>query len=82
MLTRPERFLPDPQDLEILAKWKLQTRNKIESSRIEESVTRCLDVADERVQTLAKDVLASWAELQLGYRIPKALLVRARSLSV
>ncbi|TNY24055.1 histone-lysine N-methyltransferase, H3 lysine-36 specific [Rhodotorula diobovata] len=61
-------------DLEILAKWKLQTRNKIESSRIEESVTRCLDVADERVQTLAKDVLASWAELQLGYRIPKALL--------
>ncbi|KPV72063.1 uncharacterized protein RHOBADRAFT_30392 [Rhodotorula graminis WP1] len=61
-------------DLEILAKWKLQTRNKIESSRIEESVTRCLDVADERVQTLAKDVLASWAELQLAYRIPKALL--------
>ncbi|GAA5891496.1 hypothetical protein JCM8208_007302 [Rhodotorula glutinis] len=61
-------------DLEILAKWKLQTRNKIESSRIEESVTRCLDVADERVQTLAKDVLAAWAELQLAYRIPKALL--------
>ncbi|GAA5839208.1 hypothetical protein JCM9279_002627 [Rhodotorula babjevae] len=61
-------------DLEILAKWKLQTRNKIESSRIEESVTRCLDVADERVQTLAKDVLGAWAELQLAYRIPKALL--------
>ncbi|GAA6055843.1 hypothetical protein JCM3770_004787 [Rhodotorula araucariae] len=61
-------------DLEILAKWKLQTRNKIESSRIEESVERCLALADERVHMLARDVLASWKELQMGYRIPKALL--------
>ncbi|BGP51383.1 histone methyltransferase set2 [Rhodotorula kratochvilovae] len=61
-------------DLEILAKWRLQTRNKIESSRIEESVERCLALADEHVQTLARDVLDAWKELQMGYRIPKALL--------
>ncbi|GJN93765.1 hypothetical protein Rhopal_006822-T1 [Rhodotorula paludigena] len=62
-------------DLEILSKWKLSTRNKIESSKIEDSVAKCAaDIADEKVQTLAKDLLATWADLQLGYRIPKALV--------
>ncbi|POY71556.1 putative Histone-lysine N-methyltransferase [Rhodotorula taiwanensis] len=61
-------------DLEILGRWKLQTRNKIESSKIEESVQKCLALEDDKVKTLANELLQSWADLQLGYRIPKALL--------
>ncbi|BGP58042.1 hypothetical protein JCM8202_001719 [Rhodotorula sphaerocarpa] len=61
-------------DLEILGRWRLQTRNKIESSKIEESVQKCLALEDDRVKSLANALLQSWAELQLGYRIPKALL--------
>ena len=64
-----------PQDLEILGRWKLQTRNKIESSKIEENVQKCLSLEDDKVKTLANELLQSWADLQLGYRIPKALLV-------
>lgn len=66
---------PQPQDLEILGHWKLQTRNKIESSKIEENVQKCLNLEDDKVKTLANELLQSWADLQLGYRIPKALLV-------
>lgn len=61
-------------DLEILGRWKLQTRNKIESSKIEENVQKCLNLEDDKVKTLANELLQSWADLQLGYRIPKALL--------
>ncbi|BGP03258.1 Histone-lysine N-methyltransferase, H3 lysine-36 specific [Rhodotorula toruloides] len=60
-------------DLEILSRWKLQTRNKIESSKIEENVQKCLAVEDDKVMTLAGDLLAAWGDLQLGYRIPKAM---------
>uniref|UniRef100_A0A0K3CL85 [histone H3]-lysine(36) N-trimethyltransferase n=1 Tax=Rhodotorula toruloides TaxID=5286 RepID=A0A0K3CL85_RHOTO len=60
-------------DLEILSRWKLQTRNKIESSKIEENVQKCLAVEDDKVKTLAGDLLAAWGDLQLGYRIPKAM---------
>ncbi|GAA5869520.1 hypothetical protein JCM8547_001513 [Rhodosporidiobolus lusitaniae] len=59
-------------DLEILSSWRLQTRNKIESSNIEEAVTRCLSVEDEKVKELASGILSSWGELKLAYRIPKA----------
>ncbi|GAA5990320.1 hypothetical protein JCM10908_007315 [Rhodotorula pacifica] len=62
-------------DLEILRRWKLQTRNKIETSKIEENVQKCLSLEDDKVKTLANELLQSWADLQLGYRIPKALLV-------
>ncbi|GAA5939287.1 hypothetical protein JCM10213_008621 [Rhodosporidiobolus nylandii] len=61
-------------DLEILSKWPLQTRNKIESSGIEEGVVKCVEVEDEKVKELAKEILAAWGELKLGYRIPKAEL--------
>ncbi|GAA5862063.1 hypothetical protein JCM3774_006157 [Rhodotorula dairenensis] len=61
-------------DLDILRRWKLQTRNKIESSKIEENVQKCLGLEDDKVKTLAGELLQSWADLQLGYRIPKALL--------
>lgn len=61
------------QDLEILSRWRLQTRNKIESSNIEESVVKCVEVEDDRVKALASEILASWGELKLGYRIPKAV---------
>ncbi|BGP11176.1 Histone-lysine N-methyltransferase, H3 lysine-36 specific [Rhodotorula toruloides] len=60
-------------DLEILSRWKLQTRNKIESSKIEENVQKCLAVEDDKVKTLAGDLLTAWGDLQLGYRIPKAM---------
>ncbi|GEM11406.1 histone-lysine N-methyltransferase SETD2 [Rhodotorula toruloides] len=61
-------------DLEILSRWKLQTRNKIESSKIEENVQKCLAVEDDKVKTLAGDLLVAWGDLQLGYRIPKAMM--------
>ncbi|GAA6020404.1 hypothetical protein JCM10207_002096 [Rhodosporidiobolus poonsookiae] len=61
-------------DLQILAQWKLQTRNKIESSNIEESVVKCVEMEDDKIKSLAKDILAAWGELTLGYRIPKAEL--------
>ncbi|GAA5888479.1 hypothetical protein JCM6882_008636 [Rhodosporidiobolus microsporus] len=61
-------------DLEILSRWKLQTRNKIESSKIEENVVLCVEAEDEKVKALASELLAAWGELKLGYRIPKAEL--------
>lgn len=36
---------------------------------------KCLNLEDDKVKTLANELLQSWADLQLGYRIPKALLV-------
>ncbi|GAA5985214.1 hypothetical protein JCM11641_003634 [Rhodosporidiobolus odoratus] len=61
-------------DLQILSQWRLQTRNKIESSNIEESVQKCVEVEDEKVKSLASEILTTWGELKLGYRIPKAEL--------
>ncbi|GAA5840308.1 hypothetical protein JCM11251_006691 [Rhodosporidiobolus azoricus] len=61
-------------DLEILSRWRLQTRNKIESSKIEENVVKCVEMEDEKVKSLASELLAAWGELKLGYRIPKAEL--------
>ncbi|GAA6037687.1 hypothetical protein JCM8097_002285 [Rhodosporidiobolus ruineniae] len=60
------------RDLEILGRWRLQTRNKIESSKIEESVVKCVEMEDEKVKALAAELLRTWGELKLGYRIPKA----------
>ncbi|GAA5888897.1 hypothetical protein JCM5296_005036 [Sporobolomyces johnsonii] len=59
-------------DLEILGKWKFQTRNKIETSKIEDQVRECAEMGDENVRVLAKALLAAWGDLQLGFRIPKA----------
>lgn len=44
------------RDLEILGRWRLQTRNKIESSKIEESVVKCVEMEDEKVKALAAEV--------------------------
>ncbi len=46
----------DEQDLSILSKWPLITRNKVESSKIEESVRKCAEMDDPRVKELASDV--------------------------
>ncbi|GAA6007438.1 hypothetical protein JCM11491_004163 [Sporobolomyces phaffii] len=60
-------------DFTILTKWKFQTRNKIETSKIEDEVAKFVGYADDdKVATLARELLATWAELSLGFRIPKA----------
>ncbi|GAA6060898.1 hypothetical protein JCM10212_000181 [Sporobolomyces blumeae] len=59
-------------DLEIMTKWKFQTRNKIETSKIEDEVKNFVENAEEKIATLAKELLATWGELELGFRIPKA----------
>ncbi|GAA5985084.1 hypothetical protein JCM5350_000836 [Sporobolomyces pararoseus] len=64
-------------DLTILTKWKFQTRNKIETSKIEDQIKLFVDYKDkddddDKISTMAKQLLASWSELSLGFRIPKA----------
>lgn len=61
----------------ILTKWKFQTRNKIETSKIEDQIKLFVDYKDkddddDKISTMAKQLLASWSELSLGFRIPKA----------
>ncbi|GAA5971312.1 hypothetical protein JCM21900_004498 [Sporobolomyces salmonicolor] len=59
-------------DLEILSKWKFQTRNKIETSKIEDQIRECAENGDESIRVSAKALLSTWSDLQLGFRIPKA----------
>jgi histone-lysine N-methyltransferase SETD2 len=44
------------QDLTILTKWKFQTRNKIETSKIEDQIKLFTDFRDEKISTMAKEV--------------------------
>ncbi|SCZ94660.1 BZ3500_MvSof-1268-A1-R1_Chr12-3g04028 [Microbotryum saponariae] len=60
-------------DLEILTKWELKTRNKVESSKIEPCVKACLLVENKNIQTLAQNLLDYWDSLEMGYRIPRAV---------
>ncbi|SCV73160.1 BQ2448_7085 [Microbotryum intermedium] len=60
-------------DLEILTKWELKTRNKVESSKIEPCVKACLLVENKNIQTLAQNLLDYWDSLEMGYRIPRAI---------
>ncbi|GAA5930868.1 uncharacterized protein JCM15063_002482 [Sporobolomyces koalae] len=59
-------------DLTVLTKWKFQTRNKIETSKIEDEVNKYTTHDDETIAKMAQALLAAWSELSLGFRIPKA----------
>ena len=62
--------------LEILSKWPLISRNKISSTNVEGIVIKIKESSpEERVRSLATDLLTSWSDLELAYRIPKALRV-------
>lgn len=43
------------QDLTILTKWKFQTRNKIETSKIEDQVKLFVEYPDEKIATMATE---------------------------
>ncbi|OCF61564.1 histone-lysine N-methyltransferase, H3 lysine-36 specific [Kwoniella mangroviensis CBS 10435] len=57
--------------LESMSKWKLQIRNKIEDSNIEEPIRKLQDSQDEEISKLAKQLLEYWSTLELSYKIPR-----------
>ncbi|KAF2478571.1 hypothetical protein BDY17DRAFT_313879 [Neohortaea acidophila] len=59
------------QVLDVLDKMPRLTRNKIQDSKIEETVEPLANNADERVAAQAKALLESWSKLEIGYRIPR-----------
>lgn len=69
------------QALESMSKWKLQIRNKIEDSGIEEPVKVLADGEDDQLKTLARDLLEYWAGLEVSYRIPRKSKITSVSTS-
>jgi histone-lysine N-methyltransferase SETD2 len=59
------------QVLGVLYKFPRLSRNKIESSGIEEPIAKLKDNEDERVVTQASEILDLWSQLQMEYRIPR-----------
>ncbi|CAL5874083.1 uncharacterized protein PFLUO_LOCUS8370 [Penicillium psychrofluorescens] len=59
------------QVLDILDKFPRLTRNKIIDSKIETTIQPLTTCGDERVEKRAVVLLASWANLEVGYRIPR-----------
>jgi SET domain-containing protein len=59
------------QVLDILFKLPRITRNKIQDSAIEETVTKMKESEDSRVVEQATDILDIWSKLQVAYRIPR-----------
>jgi histone-lysine N-methyltransferase SETD2 len=59
------------QILDILDKFPRLTRNKINDSKIESKIQPLTTSEDERVAKKALALLESWANLELGYRIPR-----------
>lgn len=59
------------QILDILDKFPRLTRNKIIDSKIETNIQPLTTCGDERVEKKAVTLLASWANLEVGYRIPR-----------
>ncbi|KJE03242.1 histone-lysine N-methyltransferase, H3 lysine-36 specific [Cryptococcus gattii NT-10] len=57
--------------LESMNKWKLQIRNKIEDSNIEEPVKVLGRSEDETICGLAKQLIEYWSTLELSYKIPR-----------
>ncbi|WWC91926.1 uncharacterized protein L201_006878 [Kwoniella dendrophila CBS 6074] len=63
--------------LESMSKWKLQIRNKIEDSNIEEPIKRLQESDDEEISKLAKQLLEYWSTLELSYKIPRVNKIAA-----
>ncbi|KAJ6122610.1 Histone-lysine N-methyltransferase H3 lysine-36 specific [Penicillium capsulatum] len=59
------------QILDILDNFPRLTRNKIIDSKIESNIDPLTRCGDERVEKKAVALLASWANLEVGYRIPR-----------
>lgn len=59
------------QVLEILDKMPRLSRNKIQNSRIEETVEKLKTCEDERVASKASRILHEWSQLKMEYRIPR-----------
>ncbi|KXL50685.1 hypothetical protein M433DRAFT_391988 [Acidomyces richmondensis BFW] len=59
------------QVLDILDKMPRLTRNKIQDSNIEETVTQLKDNEDDRVSSRANKLLEEWSRLEVAYRIPR-----------
>jgi SET domain-containing protein len=59
------------QVLDILHKLPRITRNKIQDSGIEETVTKVKESEDPRVVQQATEILDIWSQLQVAYRIPR-----------
>lgn len=59
------------QVLDILDKFPRLTRNKIEGSKIEDTITKLAQSENEEVSIRSKKLLEEWAKLELGYRIGK-----------
>ena len=63
--------------LQIMKLWPLLSRNKLSNTTIEPAIQKLTEGSpEEQVRELAKELLASWSELALAYRIPRALRVR------
>ncbi|KAJ5169172.1 Histone-lysine N-methyltransferase H3 lysine-36 specific [Penicillium canariense] len=59
------------QILDILDTFPRLTRNKIIDSKIESNIQPLTTCGDGRVENKAVALLASWANLEVGYRIPR-----------
>ncbi|KAF2205426.1 hypothetical protein GQ43DRAFT_446049 [Delitschia confertaspora ATCC 74209] len=59
------------QVLDILDRLPRITRNKIQDSKIEETVEKLTTCDDEGVQSKATQLLEAWRKLKVGYRIPR-----------
>lgn len=59
------------QILDILHKLPRITRNKIQDSRIEDTVEQLQSCGDQRVEKSAAELLAAWSKLEVAYRIPR-----------
>ncbi|GAA97247.1 uncharacterized protein L969DRAFT_606822 [Mixia osmundae IAM 14324] len=66
--------------LEILTRWPLLKRNKVDSTKIDQTVQRFVHSEDETVKILSTELLSSWEELEVAYRIPKGLAESADAL--
>ncbi|KAF2840261.1 hypothetical protein M501DRAFT_932102 [Patellaria atrata CBS 101060] len=59
------------QVLDILDSLPRITRNKIQDSKIEETVEKLKTCGDEKVEGKASTLLEIWSKLEIGYRIPR-----------
>jgi histone-lysine N-methyltransferase SETD2 len=59
------------QALDILHKLPRITRNKIQDSKIEETIEKLKTFDDVRVQSQATSLLEAWSKLEIAYRIPR-----------
>lgn len=57
--------------LEILSRWPRMTRNKISSSKIENTVQELSKSEHEQIKNLASELVAAWQSLEMAYRIPR-----------